>query len=83
MNKQQYRQCTLRKTISEISHLTQVSYIPAEYAVVGKVLKLRNEDDEWIDGWKVIAAGELNSDPPDNHDSIKRHRNNTGDSLPK
>lgn len=78
-----YRQCTLRKKLSEFSHAQQVSYIPEKYAEMGRTLKLKDEHDEWDDGWVVISAGELNSHPPDNHESIKNHRRNTGDSMPK
>ena len=79
-----YRQCTLVKVISPTSTVKQVSYIPEKFAVVGRTLKLQNpEDGEWSDGWVVMAAGALNEDPPDAHDSIKAHRKNTGDSMRK
>lgn len=64
-------------------HLTQVSYIPEKFAVVGKILQLKNDDDTWTDGWRVISAGALNEDPPDAHAAIKQHRKATGDSAPK
>jgi hypothetical protein len=51
-----YLQCILQK-IEGAGVLTQTSYIPDPYCVVGKVLKLRNEDEVWEDGWKVIEAG--------------------------
>jgi hypothetical protein len=82
MSKTSYRQCTLRRVIPT-GHVTQVSYIPEKFAVVGRILKLKNDDDTWTDGWKVIAAGALNADPPDAHAAIKGHRQNTGDSAPK
>lgn len=83
MNTTQYRQCDLRKKTAT-GEIRQVSYIPSEFAVVGKILKLRSPDDgEWTNGWKVCSAGELNSDPPDYHKAIKGHRSNTGDSMKK
>ncbi len=50
-----YRQCKLQKKI-EGGVKEQTSYIPEPYCHVGKVLKLRDSDGEWEDGWKVIFA---------------------------
>ena len=53
---QNYRQCHLKKNDGE--HIwEQVSWIPEPYCVVGKVLKLRDEDGRWDNGWKVTSAG--------------------------
>lgn len=52
-----YRQCKLVRREGE-SQIQQVSFIPEEYAIVGNFIKLRNADDEWVDGWKVEYAGE-------------------------
>jgi hypothetical protein len=58
MNKETfYRQCHLKRH----DGWEQTSYIPEPFCVVGKVLKLR-ENDEWTDGWKVISAGERRSE---------------------
>lgn len=55
--KQKYRQCDLRKKTAT-GEIRQISYIPVEYAVVGKFLKLRSpEDGEWTNGWKVFLLG--------------------------
>ena len=43
----QMKQCILRKGVKE-----QTAWIPVKFAIVGKILKL--EDD---DGWKVISTG--------------------------
>jgi hypothetical protein len=77
--KQNYRQCSLQK-----GNVHQVSFIPEKYAVVGKVLKLK-EQGVWIDGWVVHGIGELMSEDevPDSYKAIKKHRASTGDSLPK
>ena len=48
-----YRQCVLQRDNS-----TQVSHIPEEYAIVGQVLKLRDDNDVWEDGWLVKSAGD-------------------------
>lgn len=79
-----YRQCRLEKK-TPTGKLCQVSFIPAQFAVKDKVLKLR-EGGVWENGWVVIGAGsELHEDVdlPDSHQIIKGHRKNTGDSLPK
>lgn len=49
-----YRQCSLRK-----GNVQQISYIPEKFAIVGKILKLKQDDDTWEDGWEVRSAGEL------------------------
>jgi len=54
---QMYQQCLLRKRSGNISIL-DVSWIPVEYAVVGKVLRLKREEGkidesgEWKSGWE-------------------------------
>ena len=77
-----YRQCRLEREVpGGVSHL--VSFIPAKFAVVDKVLKLKNEKDEWEDGWKVLSCGELVDEDllPDYRKEIRNHRKMTGDSL--
>ena len=45
-----HRQCRLRKGATE-----QVTFIPEEFAKVGRFVKLRSAT-EWDDGWKVVAV---------------------------
>jgi hypothetical protein len=52
-----YRQCRLQKK-SGTAVCEQVSYIPEPYCVVGKTLKLRNEEGDWDDGWVVVSVGD-------------------------
>lgn len=80
-----YRQCRLIKKLPS-GDSTQVSWIPEPYCVKGKVLKLKDKDGVWEDGWVVEdASGEkvLKEDLSDPRTMIKKHRENTGDSLPK
>jgi len=73
-----YKQCKMQKKNS-----FQTSYIPEEFAVLNKFLKLRGEDGEWDDGWKVIFISEnrhADDKLPDYHYQIKQHRKATGDS---
>lgn len=51
-----YRQCHLVKLVPG-GECRQTSYIPEPYCKVGKVLKLRDEDGRWEDGWRVQSAG--------------------------
>jgi len=49
-----YRQCHLaRKAPSGESLVLMVSWIPEKYAIVGKWLKLKNEQGEWENHWQV------------------------------
>jgi hypothetical protein len=52
-----YRQCQLSRR-EGTGHIQQVSFIPEEYAIIGNFIKLKNANDEWVDGWKIEHAGE-------------------------
>lgn len=76
-----YRQCNLQK-----GNMHQTSWIPEQYAVTNKVLKLRDPDGVWEDGWVVkrVSSNRVeDTSITDSHKEIKAHRNATGDSLPK
>lgn len=80
-----YKQCFLTKKAGPVTW-NQVSYIPEKFAVVGKVLKLRNDAGVWDDGWKVAGANGTSlaeSVLPDYHNDIKGHLKTTGDSRRK
>lgn len=80
-----YRQCTLTRNLSGQT-VQQVSYIPEKFAIVGEVLKLKNDEDIWESGWKVTQAGQdlvPEEFLPDWRKAIRVHRSETGDSLPK
>ena len=80
-----FKQCQLSRKI-ETGIVRTTSYIAAKYAVVGMVLKMKNEDETWTNGWIVDAVHEPGVPEellPDVHNQIKGHRKNTGDSLPK
>jgi hypothetical protein len=52
MKEEMYTQCRLKKGTKE-----QMSWIPGEFAVAGKVVKLKDADTgNWDDGWIVEAA---------------------------
>jgi hypothetical protein len=78
-----YQQC---KLVHPGQNKHQTSWIPSQFAVVGKVLKLKNDDDEWEDGWVVESAGTrrlTNDQLPSWSQVVRAHRRATGDSLPK
>jgi hypothetical protein len=50
-----YRQCSLQKKI-ENGTINQVSWIPESFAILGKYLKLL-ENDVWENGWQVVNIG--------------------------
>ena len=74
-----YRQCRLLRGYTYL-----VTWIPEKYAVLGRALRIK-DDDRWADGWIVqdvwqrIPENEI-SHPPR---LIRRHRDATGDSLPR
>lgn len=57
MIKQDYAQCSLTRKTGKDSASHMVSFIPAEFAVVGNYLKLKNMNGEWEDNWHVDSVG--------------------------
>jgi len=55
-----FRQCKMERKIEGGSAHT-TSYIPEPFCVVGKTLKLKDDDGKWEDGWKVTFAGQQRS----------------------
>lgn len=86
--KVKYRQCKLVKRTKE-GRIETTSYIPEEYAIVGKILKLKDDTTPlksilgWTGGWEVMSVGELIDEPPYSDGMIRSHRKRTGDSMRK
>jgi len=62
------------------------SYIPQEFAKIGRVLRLKDDNVGWVDGWVVECVGDViveGDQLPDSHKAIKNHRKSTGDSTPR
>ena len=80
-----YRQCTLYKPCGKEARKVMVSHIPETFAQVGNVLKLKQEDSTWDDGWIVetVSVRIEDADLPNSRKAIKQHRKATGDALPK
>jgi len=80
-----YRQCFLRHNLEQGIQF-QTTWIPEQFAVKGKTLKLKDDNGIWVDGWvvdRVYQRDVPEKHLPDSHIEIKAHRRNTGDSLRK
>ena len=77
-----YRQCALCRQDGD-REIHQTAYIPTKFAKTGNVLKIKDDADEWVDGWEVLFCYSEIDDVVDVRQSFKRHKRNTGDSLPK
>jgi hypothetical protein len=53
---QVYRQCRLVKRIRDGESI-QTSYLPEEFAKVGRIVKVREDDGGWDDGWVIRIVG--------------------------
>ena len=47
-----YKQCELKR-----KNVKLISWLPDRYAIVGKFIKLTNENGEQEDGWEVKSVG--------------------------
>lgn len=77
-----YQQCVLCKNNNNIK---QISFIPDEFAVVGKKLKIK-VSGKWQEGWVVVEVFDWLVKDVTKFNVIKQikdHKKSTGDSLPK
>ena len=80
-----YVQCAMRRVI-EGGAVRTTSYIPQQFAKLGKTLKLKDDHDRWSDGWVVDGVGDViveGETVPDYRKAIRNHRKSTGDSTPR
>lgn len=80
-----YVQCSMRRNIVGGSVVT-TSFIPQQFAKQGKVLKLKDDSDRWVNGWVVESVGTSvveSESLPDYRKAIRKHRKTTGDSAPR
>jgi hypothetical protein len=76
-----FRQCRLVKPIPN-GEKVLVSWIPERFANLNGVVRLRDEDKTWEDGWVVRSVGSnqlAEADLPDFHELSKAHLRATGD----
>lgn len=83
---QLYKQCGMRKYSNKEHTVYQehTAWIPEQFAKKGNVLKIKDDDGNWDDGWVVTwASSEAGPEPTPWWQLIRGHRDATGDSLPK
>lgn len=83
MKSEKYKQCELVQYDVEHGKIVTkklVTYIPSRYATLGKELYVEDCSGVWTVTW--VSAFEIDM-LPDVHSEIRKHRKNTGDSLPK
>lgn len=80
-----YKQCMLEKK-TDNGTIQQTCWIPEVYSKLHSTIKIKNESNEWVDGWVVKLVSEERVEEkqlPDSHSAIKGHRQATGDASPK
>ncbi len=80
-----FRQCTLRRRESVGREVITTAFLPEKFARLEQVVKLRQADGVWSDGWRIEHIGTTMEqyEMPDVHVGIRRHRQATGDALPR
>jgi hypothetical protein len=76
-----YRQCRLVRPIPTGEHVV-ISWIPDQFAVKNRIVKLKGDRGEWTDGWRVVEVGYHRlpaNEVPDFHELSKAHLRATGD----
>lgn len=51
-----YRQMTLEKSCGQDCRQSRTLWGPAEKAVVGRQVKVQEDDGSWSEGWTVVAV---------------------------
>jgi len=52
----EYRQCHLEQSRGRAT-IHHTAWLPATFAVLGGVVRLRERDGDWGDGWRVTFVG--------------------------
>ena len=50
-----YTQCILEKHENESRH-TKTCWLPEKYAILNKIVKIKEGKNKWEDGWKIVEA---------------------------
>ena len=53
-----YRQCGLRRELGNDRSAHMVTYLPIQFAKPRQVVRLKDANDQWEDGWEVLTIGE-------------------------
>lgn len=78
-----YRQCRLIRPVPTGEQVV-VSWIPDLFADQDRVVKVKDADGVWSDGWRVAEVGSNRlpaRDVPDFHELSKAHLRATGDAA--
>lgn len=73
-----YRQCRLENKDGRQT----ISWLPEKFSKQDQIIKLKNDDGSWDNGWKVTVPGKelvQGKNLPDYHSEIKAHLRATGD----
>lgn len=57
MKVETYTQCRLKKQLPDNANKQTTTWLPTQYAQVGRVLELKDDKGVWEDGWRVMSAG--------------------------
>lgn len=71
-----YRQCHLvkKRKAPDAGELHQTSWIPSQFAVMNKVLKLKDEDGAWDNGWVVTSVGPYEKTEKEANEGTQLHK---------
>lgn len=65
-----YIQCALMR---ENEH--HMAWLPEKFAVVGKVIGIKNDDDTWQEGWEVVGvSGEIKKTSEEANGDSQKHK---------
>lgn len=53
-----YRQCELHKNLPGGGIMSMVSFIPEKFAILGNMLRIRDDRGVWMEGWEVKSTGD-------------------------
>ena len=73
-----FQQCLLQN-----GNTLRTSFLPRKFAVIGMLLRLRDRNGAWEDGWVVQRKFALVEAAPDARRSVRQHEKSTGDALPR
>lgn len=64
--------------------MEHTAWIPEQFAKEGGVIKIKDDNGNWDDGWVIVfARDDAGPEPTPWWQLVRGHRDATGDSLPK
>ena len=77
-----YRQCILERIV-DFQTIQQTTWLPEKFAKEGEVLKLKDEADNWVDGWVVQSVGARRTDKENELNQTLYRRTRKVSDVPK